>query len=76
MNVEALKANTTLSTQEKHVVEKCLSNLFRLGIGEDNPRIISSQLQRHAFKRRRSRFQYALFGECGSGEGYKVNTRV
>ena len=56
MNVEALKAYTTLSAKEKHAVEKSLRNFFRLGIGEDNPRIISSQLQRHAFKRGRSRF--------------------
>ena len=76
MNVEALKAYTTLSAKEKHAVEKSLSNFFRLGIGEDNPRIISSQLQRHAFKRGRSRFQYALSCECGSGEGNKVNSRV
>lgn len=66
MNVEALKAYTTLSAKEKHAVEKSLSNFFRLGIGEDNPRIISSQLQRHAFKRGSSRFQYALSCECGS----------
>jgi hypothetical protein len=56
MNVEALKAYTTLSAKEKHAVEKSLRNFFRLGIGEDNARIISSQLQRHAFKRGRSRF--------------------
>src|SRR5258708_19483133 len=76
MNVEALKAYTTLSAKEKHAVEKSLSNFFRFGIGEDNPRIISSQLQRHAFKRGSRRFQYALSCECGSGEGNKVNSRV
>src|ERR1700675_333759 len=76
MNVEALKANTTLSAKEKHAVEKSLSNFFRLGIGEDNPRIISSQLQCHAFERGSSRFQYALSCECGSGEGNKVDSRV
>src|ERR1700739_4359040 len=75
MNVEALKADTTLSAEEKHAVEKSLSNFFRLGIGEDNPRIISSQLQRHALKRGRSRFQYALSCECGSGVGNKVTSR-
>ncbi len=76
MYVEALKANATLSTEYKHAVEESRSDFLRLGIGEDNPRIISSELQRHTFKRSSSRCQYSLSCECRSGESYKINSPV
>jgi len=51
------------------------TNLFRVSVGK-RPRIISSQLPRHWFRRVGSRFQYALSYIRGSSEGYKVNSRM